>query len=186
MSEAQNVYLRLKGVFGNADARAARWRQKKGRSPGDDDEANVPYGKGRDPRGLGDVMAGLESELGWTSSLAKSDLLLAWKEIAGPDTADADRHHRLGADRAMRLHGVGDPAAAHACAHHDDDRSAVPRRGHRVDPLRSTPRPVVETGLQIDSRPGSSRYLRLTGQMWSTSRNKHVSGASEGRIPPFV
>ncbi|QJU55478.1 DciA family protein [Herbiconiux sp. KACC 21604] len=88
MSEAQNVYLRLKGVFGNADARAARWRQKKGRSSGDDDEANVPYGKGRDPRGLGDVMAGLESELGWTSSLAKSDLLLAWKEIAGPDTAE--------------------------------------------------------------------------------------------------
>ncbi|WP_368497890.1 DUF721 domain-containing protein [Herbiconiux sp. A18JL235] len=88
MSEAQNVYLRLKSAFGNSDARAARWRQKKGRSPGDDDEANVPYGSGRDPRGLGDVMAGLESELGWTSSLAKSDLLLAWKEIAGPDTAE--------------------------------------------------------------------------------------------------
>ncbi len=85
MSESQNVYLRLKAAFGSADARAARWRARKSRSS---DEESVPYGLGRDPHGLGDIMSSLSSELGWTSSLAKSDLLLAWAEIAGPETAE--------------------------------------------------------------------------------------------------
>ncbi|MFB2584972.1 DUF721 domain-containing protein [Herbiconiux liukaitaii] len=87
MTESQDVYLRLKAAFGDPSSRAARWRQKKSRARGDD-EASVPYGLGRDPKGLGDVMSNLESELGWTSSLAKSDLLLAWSEIAGPETAE--------------------------------------------------------------------------------------------------
>ncbi|MFB2580065.1 DUF721 domain-containing protein [Herbiconiux sp. P15] len=87
MTESQDVYLRLKAAFGDPSSRAARWRQKKARARGDD-EASVPYGLGRDPKGLGDVMSNLESELGWTSSLAKSDLLLAWSEIAGPETAE--------------------------------------------------------------------------------------------------
>jgi predicted nucleic acid-binding Zn ribbon protein len=86
VSEAQNTYLRLKAAFGNPDSRAAKWRERKTRGRGDD-EASIPYGVGRDPRGLGDVMSNLSSELGWTSSLAKSDLLLAWTEIAGPETA---------------------------------------------------------------------------------------------------
>ena len=88
--ESQNVYLRLKTAFGDPTSRAARWREKKTRARGDD-EASVPYGVGRDPKGLGDVMSGLSSELGWGSSLAKSDLLLAWTEIAGPDTAEHSR-----------------------------------------------------------------------------------------------
>ncbi|WP_291044702.1 DciA family protein [Herbiconiux sp.] len=87
MTESQDVYLRLKAAFGDPTSRAARWRQKKSRARGDD-EASVPYGVGRDPKGLGDVMSNLSSELGWTSSLAKSDLLLAWAEIAGPETAE--------------------------------------------------------------------------------------------------
>lgn len=87
MTESQDVYLRLKAAFGDPTSRAARWRQKKSRARGDD-ESSVPYGVGRDPKGLGDVMSTLESELGWTSSLAKSDLLLAWAEIAGPETAE--------------------------------------------------------------------------------------------------
>jgi predicted nucleic acid-binding Zn ribbon protein len=87
MTESQDVYLRLKAAFGDPTSRAARWRQKKSRARGDD-ESSVPYGAGRDPKGLGDVMSNLSSELGWTSSLAKSDLLLAWAEIAGPETAE--------------------------------------------------------------------------------------------------
>jgi predicted nucleic acid-binding Zn ribbon protein len=87
MTESQNVYLRLKAAFGNSDSRAANWRSRKTRKRGDDDESE-PYGRGRDPHGLGDVMGSLTSQLGWGSSLAKSDLLLAWAEIAGPDTAE--------------------------------------------------------------------------------------------------
>jgi len=85
MTESQNVYLRLKAAFGNPDSRAARWRARKTRNA---DTESVPYGIGRDPHGLGDIMSSLSSELGWTSSLAKSDLLLAWSEIAGPETAE--------------------------------------------------------------------------------------------------
>ncbi|MGD8193637.1 DUF721 domain-containing protein [Herbiconiux sp. P18] len=90
MTESQDVYLRLKAAFGDPSSRAARWREKKTRNRGDD-EASVPYGVGRDPKGLGDVMSGLSNELGWSSSLAKSDLLLAWTEIAGPETAEHSR-----------------------------------------------------------------------------------------------
>ena len=90
MTESQDVYLRLKAAFGDPSSRAARWREKKTRNRGDD-EASVPYGIGRDPKGLGDVMSGLSTELGWSSSLAKSDLLLAWTEIAGPETAEHSR-----------------------------------------------------------------------------------------------
>jgi len=88
--ESQNVYLRLKRTFGDPTSRAAKWRARK--TAGRDlDEASVPYGVGRDPHGLGDIMSNLSSELGWGSSLAKSDLLLAWTEIAGPETAEHSR-----------------------------------------------------------------------------------------------
>jgi predicted nucleic acid-binding Zn ribbon protein len=87
MTESQNVYLRLKAAFGDPSSRAARWRARKTRDR-DGDGTSIPYGIGRDPHGLGDVMSSLSTELGWTSSLAKSDLLLAWSEIAGPETAE--------------------------------------------------------------------------------------------------
>ncbi|SDY71958.1 DUF721 domain-containing protein [Herbiconiux ginsengi] len=92
MTESQNVYLRLKAAFGDPSSRAATWRAKKTRARDrDGDGTSIPYGRGRDPHGLGDVMSTLSSELGWTSSLAKSDLLLAWTEIAGPETAEHSR-----------------------------------------------------------------------------------------------
>ena len=42
---------------------------------------------GRDPKGLGDVMASLTRESGWTSALAQEDLVLQWEEVAGSETA---------------------------------------------------------------------------------------------------
>jgi predicted nucleic acid-binding Zn ribbon protein len=88
MTESRTVYLRLKDAFSDPTARAASWRSRRARIRSADADGDAqPYGRGRDPHGLGDVMSNLSSELGWTSSLAKSDLLLAWAEIAGPDTA---------------------------------------------------------------------------------------------------
>ncbi|WP_237280184.1 DUF721 domain-containing protein [Subtercola vilae] len=49
---------------------------------------SVPYGLGRDPRGISSVLDALTGDLGWNGALAKSDLMLAWKEIAGVDTAE--------------------------------------------------------------------------------------------------
>jgi predicted nucleic acid-binding Zn ribbon protein len=78
------VYLRMRAIFGDPGKRSpdARKRAKKSR-----EGASVPYGLGRDPRGIEDILDGLTSRLGWNSSLAKADLLASWVELAGAETA---------------------------------------------------------------------------------------------------
>jgi predicted nucleic acid-binding Zn ribbon protein len=61
----------------------ARKRAKNKKKEG----ASVPYGTGRDPRGIDDILDGLTARLGWTSPLAKADLLASWAELAGAETA---------------------------------------------------------------------------------------------------
>lgn len=78
------VYLRLRRVFGDATGRSTTARKRKTRKEG----ASVPFGVGRDPHGIGDVMDSLATKLGWTSSLAKSDLLASWASIVGEETAE--------------------------------------------------------------------------------------------------
>lgn len=84
-SLSSSVYLRFKEVFGDATSRRYGTRKRRIREPVVESEA---YGRGRDPKGIADVMTAMTSELGWATPLAKSDLLLAWKEIAGADTAE--------------------------------------------------------------------------------------------------
>lgn len=78
------VYLRFRQVFGDASGRSSTARKRKTKKEG----ASVPFGLGRDPHGLGDVMDVLASKMGWTSPLAKSDLLASWSEIVGEETAE--------------------------------------------------------------------------------------------------
>jgi predicted nucleic acid-binding Zn ribbon protein len=85
VSLSSSVYLRFKDVFGDAASRRYGPRKRRIREPVAETEA---YGRGRDPKGIADVMTAMTSELGWATPLAKSDLLLAWKEIAGADTAE--------------------------------------------------------------------------------------------------
>jgi predicted nucleic acid-binding Zn ribbon protein len=47
----------------------------------------VPYGSGRDPRGIGDVLGNLTSEMGWESPIARAEVLARWPEIVGAETA---------------------------------------------------------------------------------------------------
>lgn len=47
----------------------------------------MPFGVGRDPRGIDAILDGLTNRLGWNSSLAKADLLASWTELAGAETA---------------------------------------------------------------------------------------------------
>jgi predicted nucleic acid-binding Zn ribbon protein len=79
------VYLRLRAVFGDPGKRSpdARKRAKKSK-----DVSSAPFGVGRDPRGIDDVLDNLTSRLGWTSSLARAELLDSWAELAGADTAE--------------------------------------------------------------------------------------------------
>jgi predicted nucleic acid-binding Zn ribbon protein len=79
------VYLRMRALFGDPGKRSpdARKRAKKSK-----EGASVPYGVGRDPRGIDDILDGLTTRLGWNSSLAKAELLASWGEIAGVETAE--------------------------------------------------------------------------------------------------
>lgn len=77
------VYLRLRRVFGDATRRSGARRTKRERS----EEASAPFSEGRDPHGLGDVIDSLTAKMGWTSPLARSELLLAWPDIVGAETA---------------------------------------------------------------------------------------------------
>ena len=79
------VYLRMRALFGDPAKRSpdARKRAKNRKREG----ASVPFGAGRDPRGIDDILDGLTSRLGWNSSLARADLLASWPELAGAETA---------------------------------------------------------------------------------------------------
>jgi predicted nucleic acid-binding Zn ribbon protein len=83
MSEAADVYLRLKALFAQSAPRRSARRRSVETDPGD----SVPFSPGRDPRGLGSIMDALTTELGWSSPLAQSELLASWPEIVGEDTA---------------------------------------------------------------------------------------------------
>jgi len=78
------VYLRMRSIFGEPGKRSpdARKRAKKSK-----EGASAPFGTGRDPRGIDDILAGLTTRLGWTSPLARADLLASWAELAGAETA---------------------------------------------------------------------------------------------------
>ncbi len=78
------VYQRIRSVFGDPGMRSgdARKRRRAAR-----DETSVPYGAGRDPRGIRDVLQNLTSEMGWDSPLAKAEVLARWPEIVGAETA---------------------------------------------------------------------------------------------------
>jgi len=78
------VYLRLRDVFGNTTNRSSTARKRNTRKEG----ASVPFAPGRDPHGLGDVIDGLASKMGWTSPLARSELLDSWSELVGTETAE--------------------------------------------------------------------------------------------------
>jgi len=82
-SEPMEVYLHFRTVFSDGAWRASTTRSR-GRASG---STTAPFGSGRDPVGLGDVIDGLSRQLGWTSPLARSELLAAWPRLVGVETA---------------------------------------------------------------------------------------------------
>jgi predicted nucleic acid-binding Zn ribbon protein len=82
-SESRSVYLRFRKVFGDGSSRSSDARKRAKREPG----SSTPFGAGRDPDSLGSVVDALTARLGWDSPLAQSDLLSAWTELAGAETA---------------------------------------------------------------------------------------------------
>lgn len=83
-SESVGVYLRFRRVFGNGSLRSGDARKRAKHEPG----STIPFGGGRDPEGLGSIVEALTTKLGWSSPLARSELLASWTEIAGAETAE--------------------------------------------------------------------------------------------------
>ncbi len=78
------VFERFRRVFGDASATSRDARRRSKREPG----SSAPFGEGRDPQGIADVVEALTTRLGWNSPLARSELLASWKEVVGAETAD--------------------------------------------------------------------------------------------------
>ncbi len=77
------VFERFRRVFGDRTATSADARKRSRREPG----TSSPFGAGRDPQGIAEVMDALTSRLGWNSPLAQSELLASWTELVGEETA---------------------------------------------------------------------------------------------------
>lgn len=82
--EHVEVFRRFRRVFGDGSVRSRDARRRSTKVEG----ASVPFGQGRDPHGLGEVMDALTAKMGWTSPLAKSELLASWQQIVGEDLAE--------------------------------------------------------------------------------------------------
>ena len=78
------VYQRIRSAFGDPALRSGDARRRKRAAR---DETSIPYGAGREPRGIGDVMQNLTAEMGWDSPLARAELLSSWPRIVGAETA---------------------------------------------------------------------------------------------------
>src|SRR5690606_15837518 len=76
------VYLRFRSLFGDPNARRAKLGRKAAKPA-----TTVPFGEGRDPHSLGDVIDSLTQGMGWRSPLARGDLLAHWPELVGEETA---------------------------------------------------------------------------------------------------
>ncbi|GAA2979681.1 putative nucleic acid-binding Zn ribbon protein [Microbacterium terrae] len=81
LPETVATYLRLRGL-----APSGRTFRRRRRRPADDDE-NQPFTSGRDPRGVADVLADFTRDSGWNRELAREDVVTAWADVAGAETA---------------------------------------------------------------------------------------------------
>lgn len=82
--ETVATYLRLRGL--EPSGRTFRRRRRRR-----DDDENQPFTAGRDPHGVADVLAVLTREAGWDAQLAQEDVVRAWADVAGADTASHTR-----------------------------------------------------------------------------------------------
>lgn len=81
LSFASTAYLRAKSVWRGMPLAT---RDRRGTSRG----SGTPFGKGRDPKALGDVLAATTSDLGWDISLDQARIVSEWADFVGLATAE--------------------------------------------------------------------------------------------------
>lgn len=77
------VYERFRRVFGGKTASRDERRRAERAARG----GSAPFTPGRDPRGIGEIVDSLTTRLGWSSPLARSQLIAEWAELVGEETA---------------------------------------------------------------------------------------------------
>ena len=85
MSESAEYYRHLKQLFGADPGRGSRSDRREGARQAR--STSQPFDPGREPLGLSGAITSLAEELGWSSPLAKSELLAAWGDVVGEETA---------------------------------------------------------------------------------------------------
>ncbi len=78
---AVNAYLRAKALWKGLPPR----RRTRVRS--DSQEHSVPFGKGRDPRALGELLSTAAADMGWTAELDQARLIAEWHRFVGESMA---------------------------------------------------------------------------------------------------
>ena len=85
------------------------------------------------------MLDALTAKLGWNSPLAQSDLLLAWPELVGEETAAHSTPTGI-ADGLLTVQcdidGMGDAAPIDALGHHHADRGTLSGCRHHVGAFR--------------------------------------------------
>lgn len=80
---AAAAYLRAKAIWRGKKPRALRRRG--GASIGE--EPSVPFGRGREPKPLGELLTISARDMGWSADLAQARLIEEWPRFVGETTA---------------------------------------------------------------------------------------------------
>ena len=80
---ARDAYLRAKAIWRGQKPRRLRARG----GAGEGGEQSVPFGKGREPRLLGELLSISARDMGWSSELAQARLISEWPRFVGEATA---------------------------------------------------------------------------------------------------
>lgn len=82
---AMNAYLHAKALWKGLPPRR-RSRVRVG-----DEERSVPFGKGREPRALGELLSAAAADMGWTVELDQARLIAEWHRFVGESMAGHTR-----------------------------------------------------------------------------------------------
>ena len=160
------------GAAGGQGAGAGAWRRGRSRRSrrGGGGLRSGARADGRDPLPLGAAINRLITERGWETPAAVGGVMGRWPQIVGAEVAKhcvprAVRRGRAGADRAVRLHGVGDAAAAAGPAAGGPAQRGPRARHGEADQGAGPGGPPAATARCARPAARARRHLRVTGSV---------------------
>lgn len=83
-TEHERVWQRFVFKFGDPAKTTRDGRRRTANAK----QGSQPFGKGRDPQGIGDVLEVAAANFGWTEDLARGDVIGNWASLVGEGAAD--------------------------------------------------------------------------------------------------